>query len=76
MDLRGVRIQIGPGRLSIFLSCDLSGGFLGIGSLDFLEFWDGSRNPFEVVLDRVGDFGEKYFFFPINWGSRPKTGQQ
>ena len=31
--------------------------FLGIGALDFSEFWHGSRNPYEVVCDRVKVIG-------------------
>ena len=32
----------------------LFGHFLGIVSLVFSKFWDGSRNPYEVVRDRAG----------------------
>ena len=47
--------------LSILLSCHLSGSFLGIGSLDFSEFWHGSRNPYEVVHERARVLGKKLF---------------
>ena len=43
------------------MSFCLNGFFLGIGSLDFLEFWHGAKNPDEVVLDR---FCRKKFFCP------------
>ena len=39
----------------------LSGCFLGIGSLDFSEFWHGARNPYEVVHDRARVFGKNNF---------------
>ena len=38
--------------LSILPSYRLFGCFLGIGSLDFTEFWHGDRDPDEVVPDR------------------------
>ena len=46
--------------LLVYPSYHLSGCFLGIGSLDFSEFWRGSRNR-----------GENFFWFK-NWGNGPK----
>ena len=43
------------------LSSRLSRCFLGIGSLDFSEFWDGARNPYEVVCGKAGVFGKNFF---------------
>ena len=47
--------------LFVYPSYHLSGCFLGIGSLDFSEFWRGSRNPYEVLHDRAGVFWGKIF---------------
>ena len=51
-----------------WLWADLPKCFLGIGSLDFSEFWHGPRNPYEAVWDR-GKFFGKFFFgkwFPLS----------
>ena len=45
----------------------LSGCFLRNGSLDFPEFWHGTRNPYEVVHDNPNLL--KNFFCPQNWGN-------
>ena len=45
---------------------------LGIGSLDFSEFWHGTRNHYEV-LHSSPIFLEK-LFCPHNWGNRSKIG--
>ena len=39
--------------LSVLPFCRLFGCFLGIGSLDFVEFWHDARNPYETVRDRA-----------------------
>ena len=36
--------------------------------------WHGARNSYEVVRDRAGFSGEK-FFLPQNWEKGPKVGQ-
>ena len=43
----------------VCLSC-LSHCFLGIGWLDFSEFWQGARNHYQVVYGRVGFFGKTF----------------
>ena len=48
--------------LSIFASWHLSGCFLEIASLDFSEFWHGTRNPSEVVHNN--SISWKNFFAP------------
>ena len=50
----------------------LSGCFLGIGSLDFSEFWHGASNLDKVVFDRARFFWKN--FCPKNRGNRPKIG--
>ena len=57
--------------LSMPPSCCLSESFLGIGSLDFSDYWLGARNP-EVVCETEFEFLEKYFFCFKSWGSGPK----
>ena len=39
--------------LFVYPSYHLSGCFLGIGSLDFSEFWHGARNAYEVLHDNL-----------------------
>ena len=48
-------------RSSVLPPFRLSGCFLGIVSLVFSRFWHGARNPDEVVRDRAGFFGKKFF---------------
>ena len=43
------------------------GVYLGIGSLDFFEFWHGARNSYVVARDRTRVFGKTFF--------APKTGE-
>ena len=52
--------------LSLLSSCNLSGCFLGIGLLDFSEFWHGARNSYEVVHDLLCIIFSKNFFCPKN----------
>ena len=59
---------------SFHLSC-LSGRFLGIASLVFSKFWNGARNLYEVVFDRVG-FSRTNFFYLRNGENGPKVGQK
>ena len=47
----------------------LSRCFLGIVSLLFSEIWHGTRNSCEVVRDRAGFTGKK--FFTPKLGNRP-----
>ena len=47
--------------------------FLGVGPLGFSKFWNGTRNPCQVVHDTAGFFG-KTFFVPQNWGNGSKIG--
>ena len=49
--------------------------FLGIGSLDFSEFWHGARNPYEVLCHRATYFGKNIFCLK-HWGNGPKIGQK
>lgn len=42
--------------LSVLPSVLLSLHFLGIVSIVFSEFWQGARNPYEVVYDRARFF--------------------
>ena len=58
--------------LSILSSCHLHDCFLGIGSLDFSEFWHGARNPYKVVHENP-NFWKNFFCFK-NWGKGPKSG--
>ena len=50
-----------PSVLPSFHPSCLSGRFLGIASLVFSKFWNGARNLYEVVFDRVG-FSRTNFF--------------
>ena len=47
--------------LSVLSSVLLSRRFLRIVSLFFSEFWRVARNPYEVVRDRNGFSGKKFF---------------
>ena len=46
---------------SVLPSFALCWHFLGIGSLVFSRFWQGARNPYEVVHDRTRFFGITFF---------------
>ena len=59
-------------RCPSFLPVCLSGCFLGIGSLDFSEFWHGASNPYEVVCDRAGFFGKTCFAQKLGKGAKIK----
>ena len=60
--------------LFIFASWHLSGCFLEIASLDFSEFWHGTRNPSEVVHNN--SISWKNSFCSKNWGNGPKMAQK
>ena len=54
----------------------LSGDFRGIVALAFSKFWDGARNPYEVVRDSMTEILRKNYFCLQNWENDPNMGQK